>query len=502
MKNIKSEILIAGAGFAGSLTALCLNKVGFDVSLVERHRHPRFTIGESSTPIADMILRDLSDQYDLSWLKPLSRYGTWQDHYPEVVCGIKRGFSYYKHKKGISFTTDEIHSNELLVAASSSNENSDTNWLRSDFDSFLVDKVKESGIAYFDKTEINGGAFEGNWEFQATSNDKDFALTADFFIDATGSPALLNQLLGIEYSSQHFLTNSRAVYTHFQEVPLWSEKLQESGIPNADYPYDPDLSALHHLIEEGWLWMLRFNNKRTSMGLVLDNNRYPKDEEVSSEEEWRSVISAYPSIRELMDEAQLAEQPGALIRTDRLQRRLNRASGERWVALPYTVGFVDPLHSTGIAHTLSGVEKVLNMLTDHRNDHQQLLAELKKYEEGIYTEIEFIDYLVAGCYQTLDNFELFTIWSMLYFTATISYEQQRLQGSTPTHFLRAGNRKIQSIVKESYDDLQKLLNAKPISDRQVSNFRKTVKQRIKLHNSAGLLKPNTNNMYHHTVAEL
>ena len=99
------DILIAGAGFAGSLTALILHTLGFKVCLLEKGRHPRFTIGESSTPVADMILRNLASKYNLPWLHDFSRYGSWQQSHPEIICGIKRGFSFFKHYPGKDFNT-------------------------------------------------------------------------------------------------------------------------------------------------------------------------------------------------------------------------------------------------------------------------------------------------------------------------------------------------------------------------------------------------------------
>src|SRR5271154_6770642 len=131
------DIVVAGAGFAGSLMALVLHSLGLKVCLVEKGQHPRFAIGESSTPIADMILRELSAKYNLPWLAAFSRYGSWQEAHPEIVCGLKRGFSYFKHYPGKAFATDSDHSNELLVAASTDDVHSDTNWLRADLDAFL-----------------------------------------------------------------------------------------------------------------------------------------------------------------------------------------------------------------------------------------------------------------------------------------------------------------------------------------------------------------------------
>ncbi|HZW70661.1 MAG TPA: NAD(P)-binding protein, partial [Hanamia sp.] len=163
------DIVIAGAGFGGSIMALALQKIGLKVCLLEKGKHPRFAIGESSTPVADMILRSLSAKYDLPWLHDFSRYGSWQKAHPGIICGIKRGFSFFKHYPDKDFTTNENHSNELLVAASTSDIESDTNWLRSDVDAFLAEKVKENGIDYFDLTEITKATRKnGEWEFQIT----------------------------------------------------------------------------------------------------------------------------------------------------------------------------------------------------------------------------------------------------------------------------------------------------------------------------------------------
>ncbi len=142
-KKHSFDIAVIGAGFSGSLTALGLHQIGYDVVLIEKDSHPRFAIGESSTPIADLILRDLSGRYDLPWLQEISRYGSWQQTHPEIACGLKRGFSYFKHEAGQSFQADVSHKKELLVAASVNDRQSDTNWFRSDVDAFFVRKVKE-----------------------------------------------------------------------------------------------------------------------------------------------------------------------------------------------------------------------------------------------------------------------------------------------------------------------------------------------------------------------
>src|SRR5215210_3298586 len=104
-----ADVAIIGSGFAGSLTALALRSLGYSVLLLERGRHPRFAIGESSTPLANLLLEELSDRYGLTRVRPLSKWGTWQRHHPAVGCGLKRGFSFFRHTVNQRFRDDRVH---------------------------------------------------------------------------------------------------------------------------------------------------------------------------------------------------------------------------------------------------------------------------------------------------------------------------------------------------------------------------------------------------------
>jgi FADH2 O2-dependent halogenase len=494
------DILIAGAGFAGSLMALVLHSLGFRVCLVEKGKHPRFAIGESSTPIADMLLRQLSQQYNLPWLKDFSRYGSWQESNPEVVCGIKRGFSYFKHYPGKEFFTDAGHSNELLVAASTDDKQSDTNWLRADFDAFLVTKVKEAGIAYFDLTEIVRAERTDKWKFYM-EGDMPARITASFFIDATGSGSLLEKLLGVKSSPDDFLTDSFAVFSHFSNVPKWTDALQKLGIPTDDFPYDPDHSALHQILDEGWLWMLRFNDERTSLGFALNGEKNDFGN-MPAEQIWQEMLDKYPTLHQLLKDVPLSAQPGIIIKSGRLQRKTERCFGDGWLALPHTAGFVDPLFSPGIAHSLSGIVKTANILQKCRGNDNQLYQNLAQYENGVFEELKFIDQLVAGCYLTMDNFGLFNAWSMLYFAATISYEQLLLQQKPPECFLGADNLEMRNMVNICYHELMQIIIKQPVTAEDISCFTASVRQRIAPVNIAGLLDPALKNMYSHTAVNI
>jgi len=69
--------------------AMIARRLGRSVVLLERGQHPRFAIGESSTPLANLLLEELAQRYGLPRLLPLAKWGSWQKAYPEIACGLK-----------------------------------------------------------------------------------------------------------------------------------------------------------------------------------------------------------------------------------------------------------------------------------------------------------------------------------------------------------------------------------------------------------------------------
>jgi len=84
---------------------------GRSVALSSDRNHPRFAIGESSTPITNLLLEELATRYDLPRLLPLTKWGSWQKAYPEIACGLKRGFTFYHQQFGQPFTSRPDRSN-------------------------------------------------------------------------------------------------------------------------------------------------------------------------------------------------------------------------------------------------------------------------------------------------------------------------------------------------------------------------------------------------------
>ncbi|MCA8994461.1 MAG: tryptophan 7-halogenase [Planctomycetaceae bacterium] len=480
-----------------------LAKRGRSVVLVDANRHPRFAIGESSTPLADLILGDIAEEYDLPELSPLTQFGSWQRTYPHLVCGKKRGFSYFHHRPGREFSNDEQHSHELLVAASSSDEQSDTHWLRSDVDQFFCQLAEQTGVQVVEGCRVQLGQREDLWEL----SQRELLATCDFLVDATGQGSLLAQHFGMTPAPKPFATagplsfcGSRAIFGHFENVARWTEVLREQGIDQTDYTFACDDAALHHILDEGWMWQLRFSNDVVSVGIALDLKGPPATDEESPAEEWNRILSRYPSILRQFRNARLVAPANGLQRTGPLQRCLP-ISGPNWAQLPHSIGFVDPLHSTGIAHTLSGIQRLVPLLLEPTSPKRTEC--LHDYSESIRLELNHIARLVALCYRTRKSPRLFHAATMVYFMTVVSHESRYLSGTHDQMFLCANDVDQQNIITEAGLRLQATLDAILQAPDNQAELERTCELEfaglIAPFNTAGLCDPPAHHMYRHTA---
>ncbi|MDA0587611.1 MAG: FAD-dependent oxidoreductase [Planctomycetota bacterium] len=485
------DVAVLGSGFSGSLISWLLQTAGLRTVVIDRARHPRFAIGESSTPAANLILRTLAAEYGLPELAALSRFGTWRETWPGMRCGLKRGFSYFAHRAGEHLNPDRENHNQLLVAASVSDQVGDTHWYRAEVDSFLARRAQEHGAVLLEETEIRSATRRaGCWSFELKRDGLARTIEADFVVDATGAGQALVNCGGVESDPVRLQTSTRSIFAHVRSLPLWSDVLATvDPSSTGQHPFRCDDSAMHHLLEEGWMWWLRFHNGLTSVGFVIDEARKPFDENLTARVEWDELLAKYPSIQNAFRDAELVHPE--LIRTGKLQRMNRAVAGADWALLPSTAGFVDPLHSTGIAHTLSGVERLTRILTQlpagpDRN------AGLSAYSENVSRELEWIDTLVHGCYECLADFRKFTAFSMCYFAAATTYERRRLDNPRAIEqaFLCADDEQMRQAVTT--------LSA--VSGQMAaSDFETLCEEALRPFNHVGLFSPRHRNMYECTA---
>jgi FADH2 O2-dependent halogenase len=256
LEHVDVDVAIVGSGFAGALAALALRQQGRRVALIERGRHPRFAIGESTTPLANLLVEEIADRYNLPRIRVFSKWGTWQRTRPDVACGLKRGFTFLFHRPGELFTDTDDHANQLLVGASPNDEVADTHWYRPEFDWALVREAEAAGAIYLDETRLDALRDCGaRVTLDATRLGRALNISAGFVIDASGPRGFLATALGAGSAPLRWLPPTQGLYTHFEHVRRWEDVAPIGGTP----PYPPDAAALHHVFPGGWIWMLRFN---------------------------------------------------------------------------------------------------------------------------------------------------------------------------------------------------------------------------------------------------
>jgi FADH2 O2-dependent halogenase len=496
VKCIDCDITILGSGFGGTLLAIIAHKLGFTTALLERGSHPRFAIGESSTPLADFKLAAIADRFGLDWLRPFAKYGPWKATYPHVGCGLKRGFSFFRHERDQLYTLRESNDNALLVAASPTDDRSDTHWFRADFDAHLVQRAVDAGVPYLDRFEVQSLRHdERGWHIDGTRPDGAVRIRAGLLIDATGDGQAVGRALNVAPVAPSALrARSRALYSHFRSVPRWHDLLQESGGPaaTARHPFPCDAAALHHIIDHGWMWVLRFENGITSAGFSLDPDVHPLRADESPDAEWEGLLDRYPSVQRQFG---TAERLRPWVRTGRLQRRLTRAAGPDWALLPHAAGFLDAWLSPGIAQTLFAVDRLGRILAEdsHTPHRERRLAE---YGESVLRELAWVDEITGTCFACFDRFEVLVTVAMLYFVAAIYCEERERAGraSPDAAFLLADDDTYRAIAARVVRE------APTVAAAEAAPFAAWFRDAIAPYNRAGLCDPARRNVYPYITA--
>jgi FADH2 O2-dependent halogenase len=389
------DLAIVGAGFGGSLMAMIAHQLGLSVILLEQGRHPRVVIGESTTPLSNLLLERLSATYDLPRIAPLAKWGSWQRAYPQIACGLKRGFTFFHHE------------DQLLVAASPHDDIADTHWYRADVDHFLVSEAQKLGVEYRDSVRIETVDFaEDGATIAGRAGEEAFHFRAGLLIDATGPRGFLHRTLRLEESPLPGLPLTESLYSHFTGVT-------RSETAGDEPPYPVDDAAVHHVFDGGWVWVLRFNNGVTSAGVAA--TRRVAEELALSEGEaaWLRLLERLPGLKSQFKQAS-ACQP--FRHMPAISFRSSTIAGKRWAMLPSAAGFVDPLLSTGFALNLTGIERLGQIIREHR-DSGDLARQLQSYAEETDGNLLVASRLIAALYANMGDFPAFTALSLLYFAA-------------------------------------------------------------------------------------
>ncbi len=171
--NLKSKIVIVGAGPAGASLAIRLAKRNFEVTLIEREKFPRHKLcGEFVSPEC------LAHFADLGVLDEMIAVGG--DRISQTIFYAPNGRNVTVPSKWFGAS----HENALGIS-------------RAEMDFRLLEKAKEIGVEVLEETAVVGLLFENEKVCGVKIKSKigeTFEITADLTIDATGRANVLGKL--------------------------------------------------------------------------------------------------------------------------------------------------------------------------------------------------------------------------------------------------------------------------------------------------------------------
>ena len=485
--NDAYDIAVVGSGFGGSLLAMIAHQLGRSVILLEKNKHPRFAIGESSTPLSNILLESLATRYGLPGIAPLSKWGSWQQTYPHVACGLKRGFTFYHHALGSPWTSDPDHQRQLLVAASPHDRIADTHWYRAEVDHLFVKEAQKIGVQYLDKVKLQSDSeSENEVHLQGRRNNEDFSVRAKFVVDATGPRGFLHHALNLQESPLPGFPSTQALFSHFTGVGRFADQVSDRASELPPYPLDD--AAVHHIFDGGWIWVLQFNNGVTSAGVAAPEELADRLHFPEGPAAWQRLLDLIPALKNQFVNSQ-AVQPFTYL--PRVSFRSNRVAGKRWALLPSAAGFVDPLLSTGFPLTLLGVSRLAEII-ERDWDKPDFAASLQSYASQTDNELLAAADLIAALYGTMGNFPAFTSLSMLYFAAASFSESARRLGKPhlAPSFLLHEDPDLAPAMHRCFRHAKQ--NCTPL---EIENLANEVSQAIDPINIAGLANPSRRNWY-------
>jgi FADH2 O2-dependent halogenase len=253
-----------------------------------------------------------------------------------------------------------------------------------------------------------------------------------------------------------------------------------SGAVLPEGPFPDEQAAVHHILEEGWMYVLPFDHGTVSAGFVIADDRAREElAALSPEQAWDRLLARYPTLRDQFAPARPARPIGKI---PRLQHRLAQASGDGWALLPHAYCFLSPLFSTGIAWSLLAVER-LALLPEKGP------AGLQRYGDLLSQEADHIQKLVAGAYASMGDFDRFAARSLYYFAAASFAEaSQRLLPGPEDGW--AWNGFLGSTDPVTSAMLDRVLAALP-----GPGFEEEIRAAIAPRDLAGLARPDRNRLY-------
>jgi tetracycline 7-halogenase / FADH2 O2-dependent halogenase len=401
-KSEKYDVAILGTGMAGGILGAVLTRNGLKVLLLDAGVHPRFAVGESTTPLASGLIRIIADRYQVPEIRPLSSFRDVQKQVSRN-CGRKQNFGFIYHREGQPQDPEQI--NQLVVPSVLRTE---THLFRQDVDAYLFQVAVKYGAESRLATSITDVEIDPADGVLLTSDQGD-RFRASYVIDASGFRSPLAENFGLRENPTRAKTHSRTMFTHMIGVRPFDDA-PSAVRHNKPSPWHN--GTLHHIFDGGWIWVIPFGNHPGSLnalcsvGLTLDPRAYPEGD-VPPGAEFDSFLRRFPDIAWQFQDA-AAVRPW--VSTGRLQYSAKQVIGDRFCLTSHAAGFVDALYSRGLVSTLELINSLAwRLITAAQEDDwsTERFTYLEDLQQG---QFDFHD---SQVYSSFVSFRDYDLWNAM-----------------------------------------------------------------------------------------
>lgn len=376
------DVIIIGGGPAGSTVGTLMARKGYDVLLLERHKFPRFHIGESITAFGFHAFKDLGVYDELKSIN-------------------------YVQKKGLEFVMRE-GSRKVYFPSDLVNEPGELPWAfqmpRAKLDHVLLKNASKNGVTVLEERLVKQVVFEGGRavgvevkDLTEGSSDEIQRVDARWIVDASGQGAILNRQLEGNWADDPLLEKKFAVYSHWKGV----------DIVNSDDELNFKLCV--HENRRDWAWWLPVDRDVVSLGVVLSQETVKNEAKTKDLEAiFYKYAANIPHIDKLIQDPKVQRVEKFRCGKD-YSYRAKHFYGPGWALVGDSGGFIDPIFSTGMQIAMNSAyslcEHLDKTLQSDPPDESHLAAYQKKYTEfyRFNSMLVYLFYLAKLDYRNLNN---------------------------------------------------------------------------------------------------
>lgn len=353
------DVVVLGAGPAGSTVATLLAQRGLDVVVLEKEHFPRFHIGESLLPATVRIFERLGVHEAVRQSSIHKPGGKW-------LYGQKEVPGDFRHSDhGASF---KDHPYSYLVE-------------RSVFDHILIKRSEECGADVRFGCEVTDlitedGRVTGVRCHDQAGGETDFC--ARQVIDATGLRALIPSKLRLR---ERTTPQRMGIYAQYaagcERQDVWAGWF------------------LGQMFYDGWTWLLRLPEDRFSVGVVLSVDRFRRSG-LSPEELLERMVTENDLISQGM--AGNRRRTSDVMVTGHMGNTSKKLAGEGWVTIGDAAYFIDPCYSSGVHLAMSSGELVADLIADQPRDSLIPAAAFDGYQDTMRVHESSVHSMVDAFY--------------------------------------------------------------------------------------------------------